>query len=310
MFSLPLNVARSITINKPRSELATFIGDFTNWPKWSPWLCQEPTCPVTFDGQSGSRGHQQAWDGKLIGAGKMTIAEVSDDRIDYDLEFLKPWKSKSKVAFVLKEIGATSTEVHWTMQGSMPIFLFFMRKMMLGFIGMDYERGLSMMKEVLETGSLPMRLAVLEQPEQREPFHWVGIRRECAIAEMPDFMKKDFTSLFTALQDAKLPPNQGAISFYHSYDPVKGRTEYTAAFTYSQPVPSAGFQSGSVPGHNAKIVDLVGPYRFLGNAWAAAGTLQRQVKSNRSIDMHEEYLNMPGQVPDADLHTRIIVPVR
>ena len=36
------------------------------------------------------------------------------------------------------------------MEGTLPIFLFFMKKKMSAMVGSDYERGLAMLKELLE----------------------------------------------------------------------------------------------------------------------------------------------------------------
>jgi len=46
------------------------------------------------------------------------------------------------------------TKVTWTMNGCVPIFLFFMIGMMKAWIGMDYERGLMMLKELAEKGKV------------------------------------------------------------------------------------------------------------------------------------------------------------
>lgn len=44
------------------------------------------------------------------------------------------------------------------MDGKLPYFMFFMVKMMKNWIGMDYERGLAMLKEFIETGEVISRV--------------------------------------------------------------------------------------------------------------------------------------------------------
>ena len=63
-----------------------------------------------------------------------------------DLTFLKPCKSQAKVAFYLKEEGA-STQVRWTMDSVLPFFLFWMKKSMEAYISQDYGRGLRLLKD-------------------------------------------------------------------------------------------------------------------------------------------------------------------
>lgn len=191
MFSLPFIVDREITVEKPLSEVFNFVADFKNWPKWSPWLCQEPDCPIDIEATPATIGHKQTWNGKNIGSGHMTISEIQPSQsIKYDLYFLKPWKSHSKVAFEFSE-DQEGCRVRWTMNGSVPVFLFFMKKMMQSFVGMDYERGLSMLKEFLETGDVPTKVVVKGLVEQ-EGFSYIGKRRQCSIREVGPAMQKRF----------------------------------------------------------------------------------------------------------------------
>ena len=82
----------------------------------------------------------------MIGSGGMTVTgEIENQRIDCDLQFLKPWKSQADVAFILEEKDG-ATHLTWNMESSLPFFLFMMKDMMTAMIGSDYERGLSMMK--------------------------------------------------------------------------------------------------------------------------------------------------------------------
>ncbi len=169
MFSIPFNIEKSIEINKSKTEVFQFLGNFMNWPNWSPWLSQEPDCDFSVEGNPGAISHKQSWSGAYIGAGNMVINEVKENQfIGYDLEFLKPWKSKSKVEFVLTEgKGPESTLVTWKMIGSLPFFMFFFKKMMHALVGNDYDRGLSMLKEHLETGQVNSKVIKVGLVDQK-----------------------------------------------------------------------------------------------------------------------------------------------
>lgn len=150
MLSIPFTVQRSIVIDTPTDSVFALISDFSSWRGWSPWLSQEPECPVEISGEPGKPGHKQAWDGKKIGSGHIELAEVvSGQTLRYNLHFIKPWKSQSKAYFTFEQDGK-STKVNWYMEGTLPIFLFFMKKKNSTMVGSDYERGLAMLKEVLE----------------------------------------------------------------------------------------------------------------------------------------------------------------
>ena len=60
MFSIKFDVERSITINQPVETVFKTVSDFNTWRIWSPWLCQEPECPVDISGAAGKTEHEQA----------------------------------------------------------------------------------------------------------------------------------------------------------------------------------------------------------------------------------------------------------
>ena len=153
MFSVPFTVQRSIVIEEPAESIFSMVSDFNTWQSWSPWLSQEPECPVEIMGVPGNSGHRQSWSGKKIGSGHIELTRaVSGQSLEYDLFFIKPWKSQSKASFLFSQEDQ-STRVIWSMEGTLPIFLFFMKKKMSAMIGKDYERGLVMLKEQLESQS-------------------------------------------------------------------------------------------------------------------------------------------------------------
>jgi uncharacterized protein YndB with AHSA1/START domain len=312
-----MNIERSIVIEKPIDKVFYVISDFNTWRAWSPWLCQEPECPVNIEGDAGQLGHTQRWEGQRIGSGEMAVSSVNTPhRIEYQLTFLKPWKSQNKVAFNMatQNNGTNNgTKVTWYMRGTMPVFLFFMRKMMSALVGSDYERGLSMLKEYLETGEVPSRIDIPGEIAVEE-FYYVGKRRSCGLNQVGPAMEEDFSALKSAAKKGDLPPPDFAFSFYHNYDMVNKQCEYTSGFGYKTPVTAQtdNVVSGHVEQHQALRVDHKGPYRHLGNAWTAAQGLLRysKKKPSKNVPMYEIYGNFPGEVEDKDILTKIHIPLR
>ena len=124
-FMMKYHVERSTQINASVDTVRSLIVDFNHWNRWSPWTIAEPDCSVTVKGEPATPGHSMHWDGKIIGSGENVIAALDDQHIQYDLSFFKPFKSQAKTGFLIKEKGE-STEVTWTMDSSMPFFMFFM----------------------------------------------------------------------------------------------------------------------------------------------------------------------------------------
>ena len=148
------SVHKSVVIRSDPETVYAMLRDFKRWPSWSPWLVTEPDCPLKFSPDVSS----YEWDGRFVGSGRATISgESAPEHISIQLAFQRPWKSNAEVEFLLST-DLEGTRVTWTMKSAVPWFLFFMRSMMEALIGMDYDRGLSMLKDRLETGNVPSRL--------------------------------------------------------------------------------------------------------------------------------------------------------
>lgn len=311
MFSIPFELSRSIVVKKAVGEAFQAVGDFQTWHRWSPWLCQEPSCSIAIEKSAGQVGHTQKWNGDIIGSGVITISRaIANESLDYDLTFLKPWKSESKCGFRFSPV-ADGTQIDWWMRGTLPFFLFFMKKMMIAWVGSDYRRGLSMLKEYLEAGQIPT-LTTIKGVVSRPNRHFIGKRRTCAMQDLGSLMSADFEEMERFSKREKLPIPIETVSIYHRFDMVRNECEYTSGFLYdSPPSPAAGFVVGTLPAHSALKVEHLGAYRHLGNAWAAAmGCSRSKYKTNRSVPMYEIYLNSPHDVAENDLRVDVFVPVK
>lgn len=271
----------------------------------------EKDCPVKIQGSLGEVGHRQEWDGDRIGSGSMVMTSSSDAGFHYDLEFIKPWKSKGTVEFKLEGQGG-ETRVTWVMNGSLPIFMFFLKKMMKAWVGSDYERGLSMLKEYLENGSVLTETQVVGE-QDKQGFHYLGIRKSASLEDMPSVMSKDFGQLMAWVGESELPEPQDFIAFYHKYDIVKKRCDFTSALVYDEkPENTQNLASGQVPEHRVVQVVHTGPYDNLGNAWAAVMAEQRskKLKLNKKVPWYERYINSPEDVEPDELQTEINIPIK
>ena len=314
MFSIKFDLSRSTTIAKSIDTVFNTLSDFNTWRRWSPWLCQETDCPVDIKGTPGQIEHEQSWDGKRIGSGRMVINHIiPNQRLDFDLFFLSPWKSHSKVSFCLKAEGE-QTSVTWTMNGTIPIFLFFMKKMMSALVGSDYERGLSMLKDYLETGKVLSEVEVNDTVNQ-DGFWYVGKSNACPIEQVGGSMEEVFSALEKDEEANKLGKPEFKFSFYHKWDFVHRRCEYTSGYGYKKPIESdvpQDYVQGEVIPHRALNVRHKGVYAHLGNAWSTIMGCQRsyKMKALKKVPMYEIYETMPGEVKDEEIKTSIYLPVK
>jgi len=303
-----IHVSKSITIEASAEKVFQLLSDFHHWPAWSPWLVLEPgaTVDVKPDGKFYS------WEGKRTGSGEMKIvSETAPHRLDLLVTFLKPWKSSSPVWFELNDQG-NATEVIWHMDSKLPFFMFWMKKMMTAYIGLDYTRGLMMLKDYAETGAVPSKLD-FKGISQYAGCSYVGIKTSCTLETVGAKMAEDFNRL-SRWASNHAGTIAGNFSIYHKWDAVNNSVMYTSAFPVKE-IPSElpnGFITGKIPAVNVNTVVHTGPYKFLGNAWSAQYSMQRakEFKYRKGIDPFETYTNMPGAVPEHELITEVHFPVR
>jgi len=303
-----IDIERTTVIDVPVGQVYDVLQDFNQWRHWSPWLILEPEVSVKV----AEDARYYEWEGQRVGQGNMSITDQQAGRfIDYDLEFLKPFKSKAKVRFELQGQGEATT-VTWYMDSSLPFFLFWMKKSMQTFIGMDYERGLTMLKEYLEKGTVNCQIEFKGESDFAG-CTYVGIRHSGNTSAIATDMERDFaalTAFFAGRMDVVSAP---PLSLYHEFEPVKGNVDYTIAFpviSVPEPLPT-GFISGSVPSLRVNTVRLVGSYRYIPNAWAAMNSLgQNKVfKPAKGVPPMEVYVSNPQEVAEHELITDIQFPV-
>lgn len=299
-----MNIERSIEIEAPADKVYAIISDFNQWRPWSPWLITEPEAKVTVAEDAKS----YEWVGNRTGSGNMSITSESEDSaLDMDLNFLKPWKSKAKVRFRLEQNG-DKTKVAWAMDSSLPFFMFWMTKMMTALISMDYDRGLTMLKEYVETGSVSSKLDFKGESDF-EGCNYIGIKSSCGIDQMGEQMQYDFGKLKEFLDENADLKKGMAFSIYHKWDPAKNRVDYTGGWAVENlpdTVPD-GLMKGSIPATKIYTVSHVGAYQYLGNAWSTLYAMHRakEFKPKKGIHPFEVYVSDPQQVDEKELITEI-----
>lgn len=303
-----MHISKSIVINAPIDKIYSSLLDFNQWTIWSPWLIMNRETKVTVaeDRQS------YEWDGVRVGSGNMSILSKEENKsIDHNLTFLKPWKSTADVRFELKEEGE-GVKVTWLMDSSLPFFMFWMKKMMIAFVGMDYQRGLKMLKEYLEKGEVYSKLE-FKGESTFEGSRYIGIKSTCAMDQMSDQMTSDFGKLGEFVKKENLKAGK-AFSIYHKWEMVKQQVEYTGGWEVES-VPEnlpEGMFAGSIPTTKVYTLSHIGSYKHLGNAWSTMFTMQRskEFKHSKKVHPFEVYVNDPSKVAEKDLITDVNFAVK
>ncbi|MEP0985246.1 SRPBCC family protein [Ekhidna sp.] len=304
-----LTVERSIKINAPAEVVYSALNDFNKWIKWSPWLIIDPDAEVDVAADAKS----YTWKGDRVGEGNMKVREEEPNKyIVFDLNFLKPWKSVSSTKFVLNREN-DGTEVTWSMDSTLPFFIFWMKKMMTAYVGADYERGLDMLKAYVEEGEVLSKLD-FEGFSSFDGGHWIGIKTSCGLDTIATQVEADY-AILRAYADGNIDaPAGNFFTIYHKWDIIRDSVAYTAAMPVSE-IPKTlpdNLTSGQIPSIKVYRLKHTGAYKHLGNAWSAGYTMMRnkEFKHLKKVDPFEVYHNNPQETKEKDLVTVLHFPVK
>lgn len=304
-----INVTRSATINSSIDNVYSKLNDFNHWVEWSPWLIMEEGVKVTIADDA----KYYEWKGERVGEGNMSITlEDGKNNIEYDLTFLKPWKSEAKVKFMLSDNNERTT-VTWSMDSKLPFFMFWMKKMMEGFVGMDYERGLNMLKDYIEVGEVKSKLDWRGESDFSGT-KYIGIETTCDIDKMDEAMPSDFGKLEELMQKNEDLATGHAYSIYHKWDIAKSKATYTACVgvtSIPENLPD-DFISGEIPGTKIYTLRHTGKYDHLGNAWSTMMGMARNKEFNQKRGIHpwEHYITNPKETEEDANITDVIFAIK
>ena len=304
-------VEKSITIDASIEKVRPALEDFHQWPTWSPWLRMEPGCKVEYYGSPGQNDHGYNWDGEVIGSGSLDLESIDNHQIHMDLNFIKPFKSNAKVLFTLKSVGDNQTQVTWRMDSKLPFFLFWMIGMMKAWIGMDFERGLRMLKEYLETGTVNSKAEfkdVVDLPEM----HYVGVQDNCSMDQMGESMQRTLPAAHELATRNGLEVTGPVGAIYNKFDIKRRSCTYTAFAPVKSLKEIEGGVTGTMGGCKALKVLHTGAYQNLGNGWGMIMSYQRGRKHKpiKAQPPFEIYVNDPCEVPETEIVTEIYMPIK
>ena len=310
MLGLKITIEKSVEVNQTIDQMMTLLSDLSTFRAWSPWSCLDDNTKIEIGGEKNTIGHFQTWESEFTGSGNMTISKISQNRIDLDLEFFKPFQTKSKTWFLL-QAKDSSTIITWGMESKLSIFMFFFKKMMTAYLGNDFERGLTRLKELAETGKVNCVLSDVVKVEQPELFY-IGEHHQCSFADLKIKMNQSFDKIMKDIEARKIPIPNGFVSIYHKIDPINGQCDVTTSvFYYQKENDVPGYENKVLPKHHALRVNLSGPYIHLPSAWGKISVFQRVKKFdlNKPLPMYEIYHNSPKMVEPKDVLTEIRLPV-
>jgi len=307
------HIEKSITVEADTVTVFNTLVDYGQWTTWSPWLIAEPSAVVSVSDNPRAVGSTYAWVGRITGEGKLTHLSLEPGkRIEDELLFIKPFKSSCRNIFQLSADGSR-TKVTWEMDGSLPWFLFWMIPMLKTMVGMDFSRGLRMLKEWIETGMVSSKITV-EGTQPVRKFKMIGIAASCSVDSVGASMEVAIEKAQKEFAKYQLPMDGQMISVYTRFRMSQGIFEYISGYIVPEgtllPAESS-LKQWTLQATSAFKVTHRGPYFYLGNGWSVANQIVRYEKlKQHRCGTYEIYVNTPSDTAEKDLVTEIYLPLK
>jgi hypothetical protein len=114
------HVEKSAIIKKPVAFVMDRVADLNYYAKWNPWQKKGSNNKNEITGNPKTRGHKYSWAGKKIGIGSLTLRDIDNKHVHFNLEFIKPWKASANDDWMFEEWGTGETKVTWQNNGDLP----------------------------------------------------------------------------------------------------------------------------------------------------------------------------------------------
>lgn len=114
------HVEHFTVIKKSIPEVRDKVADLNYYAKWNPWQLMEQDGKYEITGVPKVPGHSYSWQGRKTGIGSLTLRDLDDRHVHFDLEFIKPFKARAKDDWVFEEWGNGETKVTWQNNGDLP----------------------------------------------------------------------------------------------------------------------------------------------------------------------------------------------
>ena len=307
-----IRVRRSMLIKRDRADVFNEVRDFRTWPQWSPWMLHEPDARLEQGDAPDQQGSWYAWDGKLIGAGRITHLRLDvPERIEQRITFTRPFKSTSAVSWEFVE-HPSGTEVVWSMRGRMPFMLRFLAPIISAGIDKDYEIGLVLLRARLDPSADRLRIRFIGETEYAEQSA-LTIPFQGSLDAMVAAMKQGLPRLATAAAKRGIVADRALFAAYHKADPTRDHFECDIALPVPEGTDPGEFAMRRLGGGRYYLAEVQGSYDFLAPAWYSIMGHLRMAKLNwdRRRPSLEVYAVDPGTAADSnDILTRIYVPIR
>lgn len=113
-------IVNNVTIHRSQQEVFDYLKYLRNGNNFNKWVLKDPDHRKEFTGTDGEPGFIYKWDSdnKGVGKGEQEILRVvGNERIDYQVRFIKPFENVSESSIIVKGVDANTSNVAWSFSG-------------------------------------------------------------------------------------------------------------------------------------------------------------------------------------------------
>jgi hypothetical protein len=148
------SVERSLVVNAESAKIHPIVGNLESWPRWMPWMEDDPQMRITFEGTAGEAGSKMSWISEEMGNGLMTTVK-SDPAAGFEYELMMDEFEEPAHGSIVYAAEGTSTRVTWKDTGTLgsnPLMRL-MGPVLEGMLGHYFDKGLANVKAIVEQGA-------------------------------------------------------------------------------------------------------------------------------------------------------------
>jgi effector-binding domain-containing protein len=312
-----IRVVREVGVDAPISAVFALVDGFDRFNDWSPWVNADPDARYVFDGPDRSVGARMSWDGDpdTVGTGTQTIIErVPFEKVRSELDFGSQGAAMS--TFTLSEQGE-GTLIRWEFETDMGLNPLgrWMGLFMDRWVGGDYETGLASIKGIAEKlPKVDFRNLEWEEVEVRQsPLIYVEASCGTDEREIQATFASAFARLTSFVAKHRLEPDGPPRTINHEWGESGYRFDAAiplpAVPDIQVPVGSPVRVKSSYAGKALRVVHR-GAYDGMRATYDRLFACAAAYGFEPAGPPWDEFVNDPGDFPEADLLTQIYLPVR
>ncbi|MCC7298616.1 MAG: hypothetical protein IT244_09820, partial [Bacteroidia bacterium] len=291
----------SIEIKATKAAVWSWIGNFKNADKWSPWNSLDTAMKKSFPENDGQVGAVYSWIGnENVGKGSQTINYTAEnDSVGMTLEFKEPWQSKAQIGYKL-----TGEDGKVIMTQNMTGINGFMEALMGTIFGAEkmmdekFTEGLNSLKKLAESGPAnggPSADAAYKVEEVAMPSTILAtteVKGKSFKTLTPEWYGEQYGAVGAYIGKNKLVSKNHAYCVYRNVDETMSKGDINTGMDVDKTAASADAVNCITVGGKALKVSYFGPYQDMQKAYMSIMSYAAANKLNVDYSV-EHYVTDP-----------------